>query len=55
MAISLSSASLSDTDGEADPLGDDVLLIGRRGGPAFLASELARVEHLARLALSIAS
>ena len=37
------------------PLGDDgILLLGRRGGPAFLASELARLEHLARLAASIA-
>jgi hypothetical protein len=37
-------------------LGDDsVVLIGRRGGPAFLASELARLEHLARLAHSIAT
>ena len=47
-----------DTDGDlvaACPLGDDVLLLGRRGGPAFLASELARLEHLARLALSIAT
>ena len=40
----------------ACPLGpDEVLLIGRRGGPAFLASELARLEHLANLARSIAS
>lgn len=33
----------------------DVLVIGRRGGPAFLASELARLGHLASLAASIAS
>ncbi len=40
----------------ACPLGpDEVLLIGRRGGPEFLASELARLEHLANLARSIAS
>lgn len=40
----------------ACPLGaDDVLLIGRRGGPAFLDSEVARLEHLANLARSIAS
>ena len=36
------------------PLGDDeVLVIGRRGGPDFLDSELARLGHLAALALSI--
>ncbi len=40
----------------ACPLGpDEVLLIGRRGGPQFLDSELARLEHLANLARSIAS
>ena len=40
----------------ACPLGaDEVLLIGRRGGPGFLASELARFEHLANLARTIAT
>ena len=40
----------------ACPLGtDEVLLIGRRGGPAFLDSELARLAHLANLARSIAT
>jgi hypothetical protein len=40
----------------ACPLGgDEVLLIGRRGGPEFLDSELARLQHLAHLAVSIAS
>ncbi|HYH35084.1 MAG TPA: ACT domain-containing protein [Nocardioides sp.] len=34
---------------------DDVVLIGRRGGPEFLDSELARLEHLVNLARSIAS
>ena len=34
---------------------DEVLLIGRRGGPEFLGSELARLEHLANLARSISS
>jgi len=39
----------------ACPLGaDEILLIGRRGGPAFLDSELARMAHLAALARSIA-
>ncbi|NYG54351.1 ACT domain-containing protein [Nocardioides perillae] len=32
---------------------DDVVLIGRRGGPAFLDSEVARLGHLVGLALSI--
>ena len=40
----------------ACPLGpDEAVLIGRRGGPEFLDSELARLEHLAHLAVSIAS
>ena len=34
---------------------DEAVLIGRRGGPEFLDSELARLEHLAHLAVSIAS
>jgi hypothetical protein len=39
----------------ATPLGDDeVLVLGRRGGPEFLDSELARLAHLANLAHSIA-
>ena len=47
-------------DGEdllcAAPLtGKDVVVIGRRGGPEFLESELARLGHLAGLAASIAS
>jgi hypothetical protein len=33
---------------------DDAVLIGRHGGPAFLASELARLEHLVNLARTIA-
>ncbi|QNN54595.1 ACT domain-containing protein [Nocardioides mesophilus] len=37
------------------PLGDDALvLFGRRGGPDVLDSELARLQHLAALAVSIA-
>jgi len=36
-------------------LGDDeIVMIGRRGGPEFLDSELARLGHLAGLAASIA-
>ncbi|UFN43212.1 ACT domain-containing protein [Nocardioides okcheonensis] len=37
----------------AAPLGGDVLLMGRRGGPEFLDSELARLEHLLGLAVTI--
>ena len=37
-------------------LGDDeILVIGRRGGPEFLDSELARLGHLAALAISIST
>ena len=32
---------------------DEVVVLGRRGGPEFLDSELARLEHLANLARSI--
>lgn len=36
------------------PIGDDeVIVIARRGGPAFLDSEIARLNHLVALALSI--
>ena len=37
----------------AAPFGDDVVLMGRRGGPEFLDSELARIEHLLGLAVTI--
>ncbi len=37
----------------AAPFGDQVARIGRRGGPAFLDSELARLGHLLGLAASI--
>ena len=39
----------------ATPVGDggEVIVLGRRGGPAFLDSELARLGHLAALASSI--
>jgi hypothetical protein len=37
----------------AAPFGDDVMLLGRRGGPEFLDSELARLEHLLGLAVTI--
>jgi hypothetical protein len=35
------------------PLGDDVIVLGRRGGPEFLDSELARLGHLLGLATTI--
>lgn len=34
--------------------GHDIVVFGRRGGPAVLDSELARLQHLAALAVSIA-
>jgi hypothetical protein len=37
----------------AAPFGDDLVLLGRRGGPEFLDSELARLEHLVGLAMTI--
>ena len=50
---------LDQHDGEdllcAAPLtGKEIVVIGRRGGPEFLDSELARLGHLAALAASIA-
>lgn len=35
------------------PLGDDLVVLGRRGGPGFLDSELARLGHLVGLAVTI--
>jgi hypothetical protein len=35
------------------PLGDDVVVLGRRGGPEFVESELARLGHLVGLAVTI--
>lgn len=37
----------------AAPLGDDLVVVGRRGGPDFLGSELARISHLIGLAVTI--
>lgn len=40
----------------AAPLGpDEIVVLGRRGGPEILDSEVARVGHLAALAVSIAT
>lgn len=36
------------------PLDDELIVVGRRGGPDFLDSELARMGHLVALAVSIA-
>lgn len=35
------------------PVGDELYVVGRRGGPEFLDSELARIGHLVNLATSI--
>ena len=37
----------------AVPLGNDVVVLGRRGGPEFVDSELARLTHLLGLARTI--
>jgi ACT domain-containing protein len=34
--------------------GNEIIVVGRRGGPDFIDSEIARLGHLAGLALSIA-
>lgn len=46
--------SALDTDLAATRLGDQVVLLGRPGGPAFRSSELARLAHLAGIAMTIA-
>lgn len=47
---------LSDNVVAAAPLSnDEMVVIGRRGGPEILASELARLGHLAALAVTIAA
>jgi len=37
----------------AAPFGDDLIMMGRRGGPEFLDSELARLQHLIGLSITI--
>ncbi|HVX42818.1 MAG TPA: ACT domain-containing protein [Mycobacteriales bacterium] len=49
-----SALSALDTDLAATPLGDRIVLLGRPGGPAFRSSELARLTHLAGIAMTIA-
>ena len=34
--------------------GNEIVVVGRRGGPEFVDSEIARLGHLAGLAVSIA-
>ena len=47
---------LNDVEVAGAPLdADELVVIGRRGGPAILDSELARVGHLAALAVTIAA
>ena len=47
---------LDDTEVAGAPLdADEIVVIGRRGGPAILDSELFRVGHLAALAVTIAA
>lgn len=58
--VSMGRAARLDTDDEnnvhcgARLNHHEVVIIGRRGGPEFLDSELARLGHLAALAMSIA-
>jgi hypothetical protein len=49
-------AQLSDNVVAAAPLGEtEIVVIGRRGGPDILDSEVARLGHLAALAVTISS
>jgi hypothetical protein len=43
-----------DTQVAATPIGEELVMIGREGGPGFLDSELARLAHLAALAKTLA-
>ncbi|WP_372733778.1 ACT domain-containing protein [Nocardioides sp.] len=59
--IELDAASQFEVDGDDVNLyagaridGNEIIVIGRRGGPAFVASELARLGHLVSLAASLA-
>ena len=47
---------LADNEVAGAPLdGDDIVVIGRRGGPDILDSEIARLGHLAALAVTISA
>ena len=59
--VEIEKASRIEVDGDEVNLyagaridGNDVVLIGRRGGPEFVESELARLGHLVGLAASLA-
>lgn len=59
--VEIEKASRVEVDGDEVNLyagaridGNDVVLIGRRGGPEFVESELARLGHLVGLAASLA-
>lgn len=59
--VEIERAARLDVTDDADSLyagaridGNEIVVIGRRGGPDFLDSELARLGHLASLAASIA-
>jgi len=59
--VDIERAARLDVDGDDDNLyagaridGNEIVIIGRRGGPDFLDSELARLGHLVSLAASIA-
>jgi hypothetical protein len=60
--VEIERACALDVEGEDDEAvyagarvdGNEIVLIGRRGGPEFLDSELARLGHLVSLAASIA-
>lgn len=45
--------SALDTELAATALGEQIVLLGRPGGPVFRSSELARLTHLAGIALTI--
>ena len=60
--IELEGAERMEVEGDENTLyaaarldGNDIVVIGRRGGPDFLDSELARLGHLAALAVTIAT
>ena len=59
--VELDAAARIDVDGDDTNLyagaridGNDIVIIGRRGGPEFVDSELARLAHLVSLAASLA-
>lgn len=61
--VELERASALDVDDDSDDAavlagaridGNEIIVLGRRGGPEFLDSELARIGHLVSLATSIA-